>query len=61
MDKNRAQKEKYSIGLEKLNVFMFLYPDSIRSTFATEGADCKVNEQVANVIKDFHAKQKPIG
>jgi len=32
-----------------------------RSTFATEGPDCKVNEQVAKAIKDFHARKKPIG
>ncbi|KAK3714550.1 hypothetical protein QZH41_014225 [Actinostola sp. cb2023] len=31
------------------------------STFATEGADCKVNEQVQKVIQDFHDNSKPIG
>lgn len=32
-----------------------------RSSFAVEGADCKVNEDVAKSIKDFHAAKKPIG
>lgn len=31
------------------------------SSFAVEGADCKVNEDVAKSIKDFHAAKKPIG
>ncbi|KAJ7392498.1 hypothetical protein OS493_012167 [Desmophyllum pertusum] len=31
------------------------------SSFAVEGADCTVNEEVANSIKDFHAAKKPIG
>ena len=26
-----------------------------------EGADCKVNEDVAKSIRDFHAAKKPIG
>jgi len=32
-----------------------------RSSFALEGADCKVNEDVAKSIRDFHAAKKPIG
>lgn len=32
-----------------------------RSSFAVEDADCKVNEDVAKSIRDFHAAKKPIG
>jgi len=31
------------------------------STFATEGVNCKVNEDVEKVLKEFHAEKKPIG
>ena len=37
------------------------FPSVCRSSFAMEGADCKVNEDVAKSIKDFHAAKKPIG
>lgn len=32
-----------------------------RSTFAVDGKDCSVNEDVARVLKEFHAAGKPIG
>jgi len=32
-----------------------------RSSFAVEGADCKVNDDVGKSIRDFHAAKKPIG
>ncbi|KAG7261938.1 hypothetical protein CRUP_006997 [Coryphaenoides rupestris] len=31
------------------------------STFAVDGPDCKVNEDVERVLKDFHKAGKPIG
>lgn len=31
------------------------------STFAVDGADCKINEDVERVITEFHAASKPIG
>ncbi|KFO28102.1 ES1 protein like protein, mitochondrial [Fukomys damarensis] len=31
------------------------------STFAVDGKDCRVNEDVARVLKEFHAAGKPIG
>ncbi|XP_032222565.2 glutamine amidotransferase-like class 1 domain-containing protein 3, mitochondrial [Nematostella vectensis] len=31
------------------------------STFATEGADLKVNDQVQKTIQEFHSSKKPIG
>lgn len=37
------------------------YSSLHRSSFAVEGADCKVNEDVAKSIRDFHAAKKPIG
>lgn len=33
----------------------------IRSTFAIDGKDCKVNKEVERVLKDFHKAGKPIG
>lgn len=32
-----------------------------RSSFAVNGAECTLNEEVAKCIKDFHAAKKPIG
>lgn len=32
-----------------------------RSTFAVDGKDCRVNEDVARVLKEFHGAGKPIG
>lgn len=40
---------------------MFFFLFVCRSSFAVEGADCKVNEDVAKSIRDFHAAKKPIG
>ncbi|XP_004842546.1 ES1 protein homolog, mitochondrial isoform X1 [Heterocephalus glaber] len=31
------------------------------STFAVDGKDCRVNEDVARVLREFHAAGKPIG
>lgn len=33
----------------------------VRSTFAVDGKDCKVNAQVERVLRDFHKAGKPIG
>ena len=41
---------------------MFFFSSKLcRSSFAVEGADCQVNEDVAKSIKAFHAANKPIG
>lgn len=31
------------------------------STFATDGPNCKVNEQVARLVREMHQQKKPIG
>lgn len=46
-------------GVSGFSYVFFLFV--CRSSFAVEGADCKVNEDVAKSIRDFHAAKKPIG
>ena len=38
-------------------IFIYFY----RCTFAVDGENCKVNEDVERVLKDFHKAKKPIG
>ena len=36
-------------------------PFLVRSTFAVDGKDCRVHEDVERVLKEFHKAGKPIG
>lgn len=46
---------------DKRSYFIFHIFVIIRSTFAVDGQDCKMNKDVERVLKDFHIAGKPIG
>lgn len=47
--------------LKILTYFIIHIIAIIRSTFAVDGKDCKMNKDVERVLKDFHRAGKPIG
>ena len=59
--------KKYIVGCQLILIYIVSrfscvsYSSLRRSSFAVEGADCKVNEDVAKSIRDFHTAKKPIG
>ena len=57
---DELKHKKYIVGCQLICV-SYSYSSLRRSSFAVEGADCKVNEDVAKSIRDFHTAKKPIG
>ena len=52
---------KWDTGMMKLELMLDYNSQLFRSTFVKDGKDCKLNNDVERVLKEFHRSRKPIG